>query len=320
MDPSQRRLLLVHAHPDDETLTTGGTIARYAAEGAQVTVVTCTLGEEGEIIPAALQQLGAWAGDQLGGYRAGELERACTALGVRRHHYLGGIGRWRDSGMAASSEVPDSSTRHGCLDGRPAPDRPLGRTSGPPSLGRVEQPAGTPAAEHPRAFVRGALDEQAGQLRALLDELRPQVVVGYDSYGGYGHPDHIRAHQVTMAAVRGADSVRRVFHTVAPEGAVRRGLAALRAASGVPFRVPDDGELPTVADARVHTEVALGAHGAARLAALRAHATQVSVSDGPPVCWALSNGIALPALDAEYFELVSGPPDGSASDLFGGLD
>ncbi len=268
----------MHAHPDDETLATGGTIARYASEGAHVTVVTCTLGEEGEIIPPGLDQLGAWASDQLGGYRAGELRAACAALGVAEHRYLGGIGRWRDSGMA-----------------------------------------GTPSAEHPRAFVRGSPAEQADQLLRVIDEITPQVVVGYDPFGGYGHPDHIRAHEVAMAAARAAASVQRVFHTIMPEGAVDRGLAALRTAADVPFSVPELDEVPTVADERVHTTIDIAAHLGAKFAALEAHATQVSVWRGRTPCFALSNGLALPKLDGEYFELVHGSADGAATDLFGGL-
>src|SRR5918997_3509441 len=101
--PARRRLLLVHAHTDDETLTTGGTIARYAAEpDTSVTLVTCTLGEQGEIIPAELAGLAADRADQLGGYRLSELAAACAALGVRDHRFLGGAGRWRDSGMVPS--------------------------------------------------------------------------------------------------------------------------------------------------------------------------------------------------------------------------
>ncbi|MFF5987758.1 N-acetyl-1-D-myo-inositol-2-amino-2-deoxy-alpha-D-glucopyranoside deacetylase [Prauserella flavalba] len=267
-------MLLVHAHPDDESITTGGTIARYAAQGADVTVVTCTLGEEGEIIPPGLDQLGAWAGDQLGGYRAGELAAAGVALGWSRHRYLGGIGRWRDSGMA-----------------------------------------GTPSAEHPRAFVRGSVAEQAGQLLDVLDELRPEVVVTYDSFGGYGHPDHIRAHEVTMMAAKRAGSVVRVFHTVSSASATARGLARLRA-EGAPFRVPADGELPTVPDERITTVVDIAAHRERKLAALRAHETQVSVGGD---CFALSNGIAQPVPPAEYFVLAHGPADGAETDLFGGL-
>ncbi|WP_232376302.1 N-acetyl-1-D-myo-inositol-2-amino-2-deoxy-alpha-D-glucopyranoside deacetylase [Amycolatopsis aidingensis] len=269
-----RRLLLVHAHPDDESITTGGTIARYAAAGAEITLVTCTLGEEGEVIPPELRLLGADAADQLGGYRAGELAAACSALGVTDHRYLGGIGRWRDSGMA-----------------------------------------GTPAAEHPRAFVRGPLEEQAGQLAAILHEVRPQVVVSYDAHGGYGHPDHIRAHEITMAATRHTGG--RVFHVVSPASAVARGLAGLRLASELPFRVPADGELATVADELVTTTVDVSGQLDAKVAALRAHRSQVSVPS-PASCYALSNGIAQPLLTAEYFTLARGPAEGVRTDLFGG--
>lgn len=273
---SRRTLMLVHAHPDDETLTTGGTIARYAEAGVRVVVVTCTLGEEGEIIPSALAQLGSWAADQLGGYRAGELREACTALGPVEHRYLGGIGRWRDSGMA-----------------------------------------GTPSAEHPRAFVGGPVEEQTEQLRTLIGEIRPDVVVSYDSFGGYGHPDHIRAHEITMAAAVRAEGVRRVFATVMPRSAAEKSLAVLRAAADVPFTVPDD--FPMVADERVRTSVDVSRQVGAKFAALEAHATQVSVWRGPTPCFALSNGLALPNTDAEHFELVSGPDAGADTDLFGGL-
>ncbi|WP_253864063.1 N-acetyl-1-D-myo-inositol-2-amino-2-deoxy-alpha-D-glucopyranoside deacetylase [Prauserella halophila] len=265
----------MHAHPDDESITTGGTIARYAAEGAQVTVVTCTLGEEGEIIPPALSELGAWAGDQLGGYRSGELAAAGRALGWSAHRYLGGMGRWRDSGMA-----------------------------------------GTPSAEHPRALTGGDVEEQARQLGAILDELRPQVVVTYDAYGGYGHPDHIRAHEITMVAAPRAASVQRVFHTVSSRRAVTDGLAALRATGEVGFHIPDDGELPTTPDADITTVIDIGAQRWRKFAALAAHETQVSVGSD---CFALSNGIAQPVPPAEYFVLAHGPVAGAQADLFGGL-
>ena len=97
--PDGRRLLLVHAHPDDESIGTGATMARYAAEGAGVTLVTCTLGELGEVIPPELAHL-AWDADGgLGPYRIGELAAACEALGVTDHRFLGYPGKWRDSGM-----------------------------------------------------------------------------------------------------------------------------------------------------------------------------------------------------------------------------
>lgn len=266
---------MVHAHPDDESITTGGTIARYSAEGAQVTVVTCTLGEEGEIIPPDLAELGSWAGDQLGGYRASELAAAGSALGWTSQRYLGGIAAWRDSGMA-----------------------------------------GTPAAEHPRAFVRGTVRQQSEQLLDVLNELRPQVVVTYDANGGYGHPDHIRAHEITTAAAARAESVARVFHTVNSAEATARGLARLRARDDVPFRVPDAGELPTTDDELITTEVDISAHRDAKLAALRAHETQLTVGAD---WFALSNNLAQPVPDTEFFVLADGPRAGADTDLFGGL-
>ena len=102
-----RRLLLVHAHPDDESIYTGATMARYAAQGVQVTLVTCTLGELGEIIPPSLAHLAADQQDRLGKYRIGELAAACAALGVTDHRFLGGPGRWRDSGMMGTEGNDD---------------------------------------------------------------------------------------------------------------------------------------------------------------------------------------------------------------------
>jgi N-acetyl-1-D-myo-inositol-2-amino-2-deoxy-alpha-D-glucopyranoside deacetylase len=279
ISPVSRRLLFVHAHPDDESITTGASIARYAAEGAEVTVVTCTLGEEGEVMPglSELEGLRAHAADQLGGYRVTELRDACAALGVSRHRYLGGTGRWRDSGMA-----------------------------------------GTPSASHPRAFTAGSAGEQAEQLAGLLDEFRPQVVVTYDAFGGYGHPDHIRAHEITMAAAPRAKSVERVFHTVTSRSAVRAGLAALRAGDPV-FDVPEDDELPTTPDEEITTVLDVAAYLPAKLAALRAHATQLAVADGAVPYFALTNRIAQPILAKDCFVLAHGPAEGAADDLFGGL-
>ena len=274
------RLLLVHAHPDDKSLWTGGTIAAYAIRGVQVTLVTCTLGEQGEIIPPALLGLGADAADQLGGYRSGELRAACGALGVTDHRFLGGIGRWRDSGMA-----------------------------------------GDPANANPRALTRGDLDEQAECLAGIIAEVRPQVVISYDAFGGYGHPDHIRAHQITMAAAAASPEVARIFHAVQSRRAVTAGLAALAEIEGLPFRIPEPGELATVDDELITTSIDISQARAAKLRALRAHATQVSVyeDEAGRAAYALSNGLAQPLPDAEYYVLAHGPADGVANDLFGGL-
>src|ERR1700753_3702777 len=96
------RLSFVHAHPDDESITNGATIAHYVARGAQVQVVTCTLGEEGEVIGEQWAQLAVDHADQLGGYPLAELTAALQALGLERPIYLGGPGRWRDSGMVGA--------------------------------------------------------------------------------------------------------------------------------------------------------------------------------------------------------------------------
>lgn len=274
------RLLLVHAHPDDESLWTGGTIARYAARGVQVTVVTCTLGEQGEIIPANLAGLGSWAADQLGGYRVCELRSACAALRVTDHRFLGAMGRWRDSGMA-----------------------------------------GDAANGHPRAFVKGSFDEQTAALRDVIAEVKPQVVVSYGPDGGYGHPDHVRAHEITVAASAASSDVDRVFHAVQSKGATDSGVAGLTDVDGLPFRLPVPGELAVVPDDVITTVVDIADHLPAKLSALRAHATQISVwqDDAGHSSFALSNGIAQPVVAQEYYALASGPAAGCASDLFGGL-
>jgi N-acetyl-1-D-myo-inositol-2-amino-2-deoxy-alpha-D-glucopyranoside deacetylase len=281
-----RRLLLVHAHPDDETLWSGGMIARYAAAGVEVTLVTCTLGEQGEVIPAELHDLAADRADQLGGYRVAELRAACAALGVTDQRFLGGVGRWRDSGM-----VVEPGAR-----------------------------ASTPTDVHPRAFAAGDLAEQVDALATVLAEVRPQVVVTYGPDGGYGHPDHVRAHQVTMAAVARIPAVARVFWVVQPRSALAEGIAALRAMPGLPFAVPELDGLPGVTDGEVTTRLDVAAHRAAVIAATRAHGTQVSVwVDGPHQAFALSDGVARPVLDTEYLTLARGPAPGAHDDLFCGL-
>jgi N-acetyl-1-D-myo-inositol-2-amino-2-deoxy-alpha-D-glucopyranoside deacetylase len=271
------RLLLVHAHPDDESLWTGGTIARYAAAGIHVTLVTCTLGEEGEIIPPGLRELAADAADQLGGYRIGELRAACAALGVSDHRWLGGIGRWRDSGMA-----------------------------------------GVSANGHPRAFAGGDLSEQAEALAEVIADVRPQVVVTYGPDGGYGHPDHVRAHQVTMAA---CSSVDRVFFAVTSRRATEAGVAELASFADLPFRLPAPGELPVTDDALITTVIDTSEVLSAKLRALAAHPTQISVWQGGDGerAYALSNGIAQPIPAAEFYMLGHGSGDGAEADLFGGL-
>ncbi|OQS17119.1 N-acetyl-1-D-myo-inositol-2-amino-2-deoxy-alpha-D-glucopyranoside deacetylase [Nocardia donostiensis] len=283
-------LLLVHAHPDDETITTGGTIALYRRRGIPVTVLTCTLGEEGEVIGEQWAQLAADAADQLGGYRVLELTRALAALGAGPPSFLGGAGRWRDSGMA-----------------------------------------GTPSAEHPRAFVRSGAAAVAALTEVLL-QLRPRVVVTYDPKGGYGHPDHIRANQITTAAVdtaaeQGWDTPK-LYWTVTEADMLRMHTAALarRTVDGLPgalprgWRLPAEGELACVPSETVTATVDVSEVLGAKRDALRAHATQVSVAPSGRE-FALSNNIAQPILPEEHFILVRGRPghrgpDGREHDLF----
>lgn len=293
MTVALRRLLLVHAHPDDETLTTGGTIAHYAADGAQVTVLTCTLGEEGEVIGRRWAGLVAEQSNQLGGFRVGELSGALAALGiVGGPRFLGGAGRWRDSGMA-----------------------------------------GTPAAEHPRSFVQaGAAAVQA--LVEVIRELRPHVVVTYDPAGSYGHPDHIQVHRVTTEAVDSAAdaavfpdagppwNVAKMYWTVAERSALAAAIAAMETLPEG-WRLPVEGELPGVDDAEVSAVVDVRGVRAAKLAGLRAHATQVSVSPSGTE-FALSNKVVQPILLDEHYVLVRGArgelgPDGREHDLFAGI-
>ncbi len=280
-------MLFVHAHPDDETLWTGGVIARYATEGADVALVTCTLGEQGEIIPPELAGLGAEHADQLGGYRLSELRAACSALGVSQQRFLGGVGRWRDSGMVVE---------------------PGGRASLPGEL-------------HPRAFAGGPLTEQITQLVAVLDELRPQVVVTYGPDGGYGHPDHVRVHLVTMAATAQVPAVARVFWAVRPRSAVEAGIAAIHQMAGLPFTLPGPSDFPAVADEEVTTVVDTEAQVPATMRAIRAHGTQVTLWEGGggDCAFALSDGVARPVPRWEYFTLASGTSPDAEGDLFAGL-
>jgi len=273
-------LLLVHAHPDDETITCGGVMALAVGAGVPVTLVTCNRGEQGEVIPPGLQHL---TGDALGEYREGELARACAALGVTDHRWLGGVGTWHDSGMVRAGE--------GIL-------------------------AAAPATIAAGAFAAaGALPAQVDALVAVLREVAPRVVVTYDAHGGYGHPDHVRAHEVTMAAVATVDpdGERLSVHaTAAAHDEVEAGLAALRRRAWLPVPVPPVADLPTVPDATITTRVGLGAARVAKLAALRAHATQIAVHDDghEPPAFALSNDLAQPVLPAECFVHLRGPADG----------
>lgn len=291
-DVAARRVLFVHAHPDDEVIGTGATMAAYAAApDTHVTLVTCTLGEMGEVLVPELVTLRADRGDQLGGYRIGELERSCAALGVTDHRFLGGPGRWRDSGMM-----------------------------------------GTPANDDPRCLWRADLDEATAALVAVVREVRPQVLVTYDANGAYGHPDHIRAHDVTTRAFTAAADpafapeagspwqASKLYHTAVPKSVLQAGIDYFRAegrsteffegatsADELPIGVPDD---------EVTTEIDASEFFDAKIAALRAHATQVAV-DG--MFFALADRVGQQAWGTEHYILVAPPGGGRETDLFAGV-
>jgi N-acetyl-1-D-myo-inositol-2-amino-2-deoxy-alpha-D-glucopyranoside deacetylase len=289
------RLLFVHAHPDDESITNGATIAHYVARGAQVQVVTCTLGEEGEVIGDQWAQLAVDQADQLGGYRIGELTAALHALGLDGPVYLGGPGRWRDSGMV----------------GAQARDR--------------------------QRFSDADQHEAVGALVEIIRDLRPHVVVTYDPNGGYGHPDHIQTHVVTTAAVAAAGaedypgtpwSVPKFYWTVIARSAFTEGWEALgrgdlRDGWIVPPADGDFGELgypDDGIDAVIDDPDALPA----KIAALRAHATQLTVGPTDRTL-ALSNNLALPIVAQEHYVLAGGAAGdrdarGWETDLLAGVD
>ena len=298
-----QRILLVHAHPDDESIGQGATMAKYVAEGRGVTLVTCTAGEMGEILVPELEHLAADRDDGLGLHRRGELAEAMKTLGVTDHRYLGGFGTYRDSGMKWHDEgyaVPADDV-------------------------------------HDNAFWHADLTEAADHLVEVIREVRPQVLVTYDQFGGYGHPDHIQAHRVatygvSLAAVPSyrkdlgeAWDVAKVYWGAMSESRMRAGLRALRdSGDTTTFEGMDpDGPLPhfVTADENLAAAVDAREYVERKLEAMRAHATQIT-TDGP--FFALSNNQGSVAWGVEYFRIAKGErgelgEDGLETDLFVGL-
>jgi N-acetyl-1-D-myo-inositol-2-amino-2-deoxy-alpha-D-glucopyranoside deacetylase len=292
--------LLVHAHPDDEVIASGIAMARYADEGMGVTLVTCTLGEEGEVLIPELAHLAADAQDSLGEHRITELAEAMRIIGVTDHRFLGGPGRFRDSGMVFD-------------------DRGL---------------AGPRAELRPDSFWRADLLEAAAYLVEVIREVRPQVVVTYDEFGNYGHPDHVQAHRVTTYAVALAAvaayrpdlgeawRVSKVYWTANSEAELRAMIRQLRAAGDTSTfeGVDPDGDLPFKAapDDVLTTRIHAPELAARKTTAMRAHASQINPNGdffaGGDGWWA-----------TEWFVLAAGtlgPPAPDSrweDDLFAGL-
>lgn len=284
-------VLFVHAHPDDESINNGATMAKYAAEGARVTLVTCTLGELGEVLIPELAYLAADREDRLGPHRITELAAAMRELGVTDYRFLGGPGRFRDSGMM-----------------------------------------GTEPNDRPDCFWRADVDQAAAMLVAIIRQVRPQVLVTYNEFGGYGHPDHIQAHRVAMRAAElaadpgfgsgEAHEIPKIYWNTLPRSVVQAGLDALRdSGESTGFTaVGSVDDLPFVAeDDTVTTVVNAEQYADRKAAAMRAHATQIAV-DGP--FFALSNMLGQQVMGVEHYQLVHGEPgpDKPETDLFAGLD
>jgi N-acetyl-1-D-myo-inositol-2-amino-2-deoxy-alpha-D-glucopyranoside deacetylase len=278
-------------------------MAKYVAEGRGVTLVTCTAGEMGEILVPDLVHLAADQEDRLGEHRRGELDAAMKVLGVTDHRFLGGFGTYRDSGMKWHED---------------------GHAVAADTI-------------HENAFWHADLAEAATLLVEVIREVRPQVLVTYDQFGGYGHPDHIQAHRVAMygAQLAAAPSYRRdlgeawdiakIYWGGISEGRMREGLRAMREAGETTMfeGMDPDGPLPPmfVPDADITTEVDAGEYGERKLAALAAHRTQIT-TDGP--FFALSNNQGSQAMGLEQFRLVKGTlgptgENGRETDLFAGL-
>ena len=302
-DTPDQRLLLVHAHPDDESIGQGATMAKYVAEGRGVTLVTCTGGEMGEILVPELEHLADHRDGGLAEHRRGELADAMAALGVTDHRYLGGFGTYRDSGMqwhADGHAVPADET-------------------------------------DPRAFWNADLTEAADHLVAVIREVRPQVLVTYDQFGGYGHPDHIQAHRVATYAVALAAvpsyrtdlgeawDVAKVYWGAMSESRMRAGLRAMRdAGDTTSFEGMDpDGPLPhfVTPDDQLSCQVDAQEYVEAKMSALAAHKTQIT-TDGP--FFALSNNVGSTAWGCEFYRIAKGErgpldDEGLEADLFAGL-
>jgi N-acetyl-1-D-myo-inositol-2-amino-2-deoxy-alpha-D-glucopyranoside deacetylase len=295
MTLDDRRILFVHAHPDDETIASGATMAKYVAEGAHVTLITCTLGEEGEVLVPEIGHLAAHDQDQLGAHRRVELAQALALLGVSDHEYLGGPGRYRDSGMM-----------------------------------------GLPTNQRDDCFWQADLLEAATSVVKAIRRTRPHVVVTYDDFGQYGHPDHIQAHRVTSYAMMLAAApsfqpelgepwdVPKVYWTALPKSVVQQGIEAFIAAGGQGFFGLEQGEDLSWAldDALVTTRITALDQEPHKMAALRAHLSQVGEEND---FFRMSELIGPEAMGVEYFRLVRGQrgavdADGLENDLFAGLD
>ena len=284
---ASKRLLLVHAHPDDETINNGATMAKYAAEGVQVTLVTCTRGEEGEVLVESLANLASSRDDKLGEHREIELKNAMVHLGINDFRFLGSPNKkWRDSGMI-----------------------------------------GTAQNERKDVFWQADLTEAAQELVKIILEIKPQVLITYDEFGGYGHPDHIKANQVAMLAAELASNqgwkISKIYWNTMPKSVIQMGIDKMKEVGSSFFGANNVEDLPFAKpDELVTSVIKAPDYVEQKLEAMKAHETQISI-DGP--FFALSNNLGLSVWADEYYTLVKGekskPFDefGREIDLFAGI-
>lgn len=283
-----RRLLLVHAHPDDESIGTGSTMAHYAATGAHVTLVTCTLGEEGEIHVPELAGLAAAEADQLGGYRIAELADACAELSVTDHRFLGGAGRYRDSGMMG---LP--------TNGHP---RAFWRADLDEAAGQLLE----------------VIREVRPQVVITYDEN------GFYGHPDHIQAHRVTMRAVELAGAEGIAPAK-VYWTAMPRSVLEAGMSHFEESSDNPFAgISDATELPfCTPDEQIAARIDATEQHAAKEAAMRAHATQI-----PATSWlySIAGNFGAEFMGVEYFTLAVGTkgpgsgPYGWESDLFAGLE
>ncbi|GAA2480900.1 N-acetyl-1-D-myo-inositol-2-amino-2-deoxy-alpha-D-glucopyranoside deacetylase [Streptomyces gobitricini] len=286
-----RRLLLVHAHPDDESINNGTTMAKYAAEGAQVTLVTCTRGEEGEVIPPSLAHLAPDREDRLGPHRVGELAAAMKELGVTDHRFLGGPGRFRDSGMmGAAQNRRDGAFWNTDVDEAAPYLVEIIRAVRPQVLVTYDPDGGY---GHPDHIQTHRVAMRAADL-AAEPAFRPDL----------GEP-HV---------------IAKIYWNRVPRTVAEEGFTRLREAGTFPRTGTVDDVPGVVDDEIVTTEIHGTDHAGRKAAAMRAHATQIAVEGNS---FALSNDLGQPLFATEYYQLVRGEPGAPAGrredDLFAGV-
>ncbi len=291
---SEASIIFVHAHPDDEAIGTGATMAHYAARGARVTLVTCTLGEEGEIHVPELAGLAPDQADQLGGYRITEWHAACDALGVTDRRFLGGAGTYRDSGMMGTSANEHPRAFWGAdLDAAAGHLVTVLRETRPQVLVTYD----------PNGFYGHPDHIQAHRVAMRAVELAS------DPGHGTGEPWR----------------VSKVYWTAVPHSVLAAGLEHFGSSEDNPFDgVTDVSELPFgTPDEQVAARIDGTGYAEAKSAALRAHATQI-----PPDSWlfSLASNVGAESMGFEYYTLAVGERGpgsgvyGAEDDRFAGLD